>query len=523
MTPGGEFFHRLFGASLEENEQFIELRCINRHDDQTRQEFFPSIEVFLEAIKNQAPRFDYYFGIHPRASKNGTAEAVKYVTCIWADLDWNNFKGGQNEAIARVRKFPIPPTAVVSTGHGIHVYWLMKEPEELEDPADFRCIVKGVQKLLGSDQVDDLSRVLRIPGTLNYKDLENVLPCKIVFFDYSRRYGIPDFEQFAISAEEGSQSHKAAPKIEGIIPKGERNKVLASIAGTMRRRGCSPEAIFAALKEQNKQCEALLPDDELRGITESISRYPPASNVVAFPGQPTASISEILIASGFDKLGKDSKFEDVEASLRSLAQQLQGIDRIQRAIVVEAAAKTLNDAAVPGIKSPKALVKTAMPDKAGLDKANCEQGQDTIRDDPEPHPEPVDGAKLLDDIKAWIGGYVIVSEASLTAIALWVLATWFVAAVFFAPILAILSPTKRSGKTLLLDLLNWICRKVFLTSGVGVTSAVIFRLNEQYQPTFLIDEAEKLSGKDADKQIIGLLNQGYRRGSKVYRCGENHG
>lgn len=56
-----------------------------------------------------------------------------------------------------------------------------------------------------------------------------------------------------------------------------------------------------------------------------------------------------------------------------------------------------------------------------------------------------------------------------------------------------------------------------------MTSAVIFRMNDQYQPTFLIDEAEKLSGKNADKEIIGLLNQGYRRGSKIQRCREKGG
>jgi hypothetical protein len=48
---------------------------------------------------------------------------------------------------------------------------------------------------------------------------------------------------------------------------------------------------------------------------------------------------------------------------------------------------------------------------------------------------------------------------------------------------------------------------------------VTFRLNHQRHPTFLIDEAEKLSGPDG-KEIIGLLNQGYRRGGKAYRCGD---
>jgi len=48
-------------------------------------------------------------------------------------------------------------------------------------------------------------------------------------------------------------------------------------------------------------------------------------------------------------------------------------------------------------------------------------------------------------------------------------------------------------------------------------------VNEQRQPTFLIDEAEKLGGKNADKEIIGLLNQGYRRVGMVQRLREKNG
>ena len=141
----------------------------------------------------------------------------------------------------------------------------------------------------------------------------------------------------------------------------------------------------------------------------------------------------------------------------------------------------------------------------------------------EPWPGAADGVELLDEIKSWTSSYVVLSEESLISITLWSVATHFVSAAYFAPILAILSPTKRSGKTLVLDLLRCICRKAVLTSGVGVTSAVIFRMNQQHQPTFLIDEAEKLSGKNADRAMIGLLNQGYRRGSKIQRCREKGG
>ncbi len=59
------------------------------------------------------------------------------------------------------------------------------------------------------------------------------------------------------------------------IPEGKRNAHLTSLAGTMRHRGMSPEAIIAALVEDNHQrCAPPLQEGEVRKIAESVSRYP---------------------------------------------------------------------------------------------------------------------------------------------------------------------------------------------------------------------------------------------------------
>jgi putative DNA primase/helicase len=69
----------------------------------------------------------------------------------------------------------------------------------------------------------------------------------------------------------------AAPQVEGKIRDGRRNIALASIAGTMRRRGLGEQEIVAALIEVNRlRCEPALPEEEVRGIAGSIARnYPP--------------------------------------------------------------------------------------------------------------------------------------------------------------------------------------------------------------------------------------------------------
>jgi hypothetical protein len=62
------------------------------------------------------------------------------------------------------------------------------------------------------------------------------------------------------------------------IPEGQRNVVLASLAGIMRHRGMSGAGIKAALLEENKQrCIPPLDDDEVARIASSIGRYAPES------------------------------------------------------------------------------------------------------------------------------------------------------------------------------------------------------------------------------------------------------
>jgi putative DNA primase/helicase len=62
------------------------------------------------------------------------------------------------------------------------------------------------------------------------------------------------------------------------LREGERNSTLASLGGSMRRRGMSYEAIHSALLTENAaRCEPPLPDEEIEPIARSVSRYAPAA------------------------------------------------------------------------------------------------------------------------------------------------------------------------------------------------------------------------------------------------------
>lgn len=72
------------------------------------------------------------------------------------------------------------------------------------------------------------------------------------------------------------------------IREGARNATLASLAGAMRRRGASQEAITAALQAENRRhCDPPLPDEEVASIAVSIAKYRPTVLETSFGSAAT--------------------------------------------------------------------------------------------------------------------------------------------------------------------------------------------------------------------------------------------
>ncbi len=71
-----------------------------------------------------------------------------------------------------------------------------------------------------------------------------------------------------------SKPKQVMPKIPDEIPEGERNNTLASLAGRLRIRGLGEEEILQHLLTENRlRCKPPLPEEEVRTIAKSISRY----------------------------------------------------------------------------------------------------------------------------------------------------------------------------------------------------------------------------------------------------------
>lgn len=131
---------------------------------------------------------NWYFGVHPCSAippcnAHGEVKAPQFVraqkryiaalNCLYAEFDAKTY--GSKEAIREhLEGLPVAaPSVLVDSGGGLHAYWLLKEPFVL-DSADRLEAGRIIQQLWvgtvgGDPAVHDLTRVLRVPGTLNHK------------------------------------------------------------------------------------------------------------------------------------------------------------------------------------------------------------------------------------------------------------------------------------------------------------------------------------------------------------------
>ena len=97
----------------------------------------------------------------------------------------------------------------------------------------------------------------------------------------------------------------SAARVGEAIPEGGRNATLASLGGTMRRRGMGETEIRVALVEANRtRCKPPLPEAEVKRIAASVARYDPAPRVEVRHGEEPqeSELVEVRIVSA-EKFG----------------------------------------------------------------------------------------------------------------------------------------------------------------------------------------------------------------------------
>jgi putative DNA primase/helicase len=147
------------------------------------------------------------------------------------------------------------------------------------------------------------------------------------------------------------------------------------------------------------------------------------------------------------------------------------------------------------------------------------QGQPLDLHQPEPWPDPIDCASLVDALTAAIRRHVVLGAAEADAAGLWALAVHAFDAFSIFPRLFVTAPEKGCGKSTLLDVLSHLVPRPLGASNIR--AAALFRTIEAARPTFLLDEADAYARDNED--LRSALDGGHSRKGFVIRCvGEDH-
>lgn len=146
--------------------------------------FFPPdmMSMMVAETERLLPNFDVWasvcaYGGVPQGGR-GKAEQIRWVPALWADVDSKSAPGV--DLLAFLRGLKYVPTMVIATGNGYHAYWAFKQPFEITCPENAvwaREMNDRLRQWLNAeagngvsfDPVSDLARVMRVPGTFNYK------------------------------------------------------------------------------------------------------------------------------------------------------------------------------------------------------------------------------------------------------------------------------------------------------------------------------------------------------------------
>lgn len=233
----------------------------------------------------------------------GRAEDAAVIPGVWVDLDVagpahksSNLPPSLEAGLELLGAMQPLPSLVVDSGHGLYGWWLFHAPIPLDLELRPRAhrLVKAGQAALGAlaagrgwtvDATADLARVLRLPGTTNWKVPGDPRPVRILH-ETGLRYDPLELEAAWALYAGPAEPHKgpAEPLAERITA-GNRTNSVASLAGTLRRRNVVEAAAMAAALEHNATvCSPPLPEGKVRETVHGIyTRYPAGPGPQAAP------------------------------------------------------------------------------------------------------------------------------------------------------------------------------------------------------------------------------------------------
>ncbi len=120
--------------------------------------------------------------------RRGGKNDLVALPALFVDID--TLKGVEK----RITRCPVQPSCIVSSGHGLHLYFYLREPTQ--DWRQATRVLCGLATYFKGDSAVSVAQSMRLPGTLNHKSGRESVPCCILDHYPERRYMLNDFSMF---------------------------------------------------------------------------------------------------------------------------------------------------------------------------------------------------------------------------------------------------------------------------------------------------------------------------------------
>ncbi|MFH1113442.1 MAG: hypothetical protein V1792_05930 [Pseudomonadota bacterium] len=200
--------------------------------------FFPNLEIL--AKEHYPEDQEVFFGVCPRETMKPEKARVRFVTALWAGLDLgpegysgkDRFFFGPAEAAKAVRSFPLPPSIIIESGRGMHLYWLLRGFEEIADRAYVEHLLRKITDYFQCGNQVGIDAMLRLPGTFNCKHAVGAVPCDIKYMNVDFNYALEDFEHMNLAPEAISKPQQPQTPVAELKPPEEILVEVGTGAGT---------------------------------------------------------------------------------------------------------------------------------------------------------------------------------------------------------------------------------------------------------------------------------------------------
>jgi hypothetical protein len=456
------------------------------------------IESFLQRHDRAGVGLYFCVGTLRDGASGRSKNNVGWIAGLHADIDYKDHELGPGEIRQRLDQALLPASLVIGTGGGLHCYWVFHEAEAAtpETVARVEAALRRLADHVGGDpQCAECARLMRIPGTVNYKR-EVPVAVRVLGNRPASRYELAELEEWLaetrpLLTRRPKRGNGACDPFTAYAGNGAAPIDVEARLAQMRHGGVGDASIHrtqlrvtAALLERGEEVDAV------------VARVLDATKLVGDPAWDWAKEERDVRAMCESWLKKHPRHDPLLVELARLSRFEYDRRRKQEAKKLGIKVDTL-DREVAELRAQNAADKEFLPHW-------------TV----EPWDEQVDGAALLDALRAHFKCYVVLPEHADIALALWTLNTWVFESFDIAPYLSITSPTRRCGKTVLMTMLYWLCRRG--KKSDSMSKPAIYRSVDTERPTLVLDEVGWVLDPKDERQ--GILCGGFERNGFVEVC-----